>query len=80
MKKNKVIEQMIRIEHGDKVIRVWRDITNFQHSNEDIFRTIDSCESFTTTRIAEAIGDLPNVAAVEVLSNGNGIVLYPDWI
>ena len=79
--KNKVIEKMIKVVYDKSTVRVWRDITiNAHDNNDDVKKVIDSNRDVTQETLADIIGKLNDVAAVEVLDNdGQGVVLYPDW-
>ena len=79
--KNKVIEKMIKVVYDKSTVRVWRDITiNTHDNNDDVKKVIDSNRDVTQETLADIIGKLNDVAAVEVLDNdGQGVVLYPDW-
>ena len=81
MNKNKILESMIKIVTKKFTIRVWRDVTvNLYKDFNDIQKAVDSYRGDSQETLAEIIGRLSDVAAVEVLDeDGMGIDLYPDW-
>jgi hypothetical protein len=81
MNKNKIIESMIKIVTKKFTIRVWRNVTvNLYKDFNDIQKAVDGYRGDSQETLAEIIGRLSDVAAVEVLDkDGMGIVLYPDW-
>lgn len=79
--KNKVIEKMIKVVSDKFTVRVWRDVTeNVHDNNDDINKAVDNYRGTTQETLAEIIGRLNDVAAVEVLDkDGQGTILYPGW-
>jgi len=79
--KNKVIEKIIKVVSDKFTVRVWRDVTeNVHDNNDDINKAVDNYRGTTQETLAEIIGRLNDVAAVEVLDkDGQGTILYPDW-
>ena len=79
--RNEVWESMTRWEHGQRVIRVWREEDGVVYGPDP--EIVQICASFDMdTRdpeILQRLGDLPRVSAVEILRHGDGILRYPDW-
>lgn len=83
---NRVCEQMVRFVGKYLVIRVW--VTANQQFEVDTTELKSLLSTFSLTPATEAnmkmiicaIEKLKNIAAAEILNtDGEGILLYPDW-
>lgn len=75
--KNRVIESMTRLEVGGYVVRVWKEEGGLVLGpSKEVERALVNCT--TTLEIVRALDRL-NVAAYEILKDGQGVVVYPDW-
>jgi len=78
---------MTRVEIDDLVVRVWSTVTSYDTDVEEA-RHLRVCVALgmiegraTKAAIFEALEAAlgADLAAAEVLKDGQGIVLYPDW-
>lgn len=77
----RVIESMTSFVIHPCHIRVWRQESDVQktYDNEDIIAAVVAFGSRNIVEIAQLVAVMPRVNAVEVTSNGQGILIYPDW-
>jgi hypothetical protein len=77
---------MVKFAGQNLTVRVW--VTADQNFNVDTQGLESLIKNYSTTEstlenmrsLIQQIESLDNIAAAEVLdSNGNGILLYPDW-
>jgi len=79
---NRQLESITKGTTERFTVRVWRTEDSLDGiNNSDIQSEIKKCHYYQThQQVAEDLEKFPRVAAVEVLdTNGNGIVVYPDW-
>ena len=74
---NRVYESMTRVVVGDYVVRVWMPETGLAlEPRQDVIDAL--CSGMNFIEIAVALERL-NPAAYEILKDGQGGVVYPDW-
>lgn len=84
--KNRVFETMTSVEVRGLIVRVWREEPTFQCMLNKIdgdpeVRSMIMTHSFSRASILVAVGEMPRVAAIEVLDATTrcGALFYPDW-
>jgi hypothetical protein len=82
---NPVWESMTRYEHGDFVVRVWRETSENRFGpDRDVDAICTKAFPLSVYRwdeedLVRALAQLDGVSAVELTCRGQGFVYYPDW-
>ena len=74
---NRVYESMTRLHIGFYVVRVWMSEAGVvMGPRKDVMMALD--HGMKLEEIVEALDRL-NPAAFEIVKDGQGVVVYPDW-